>query len=77
MDDKTLVFVEVKTRVSKEFGPPEKAITPWKIRRMTKTAQYFLTLHPEIRSPIRLDAVAIKMLSDGEHKIKLIKNITL
>ncbi|HEX8932313.1 MAG TPA: YraN family protein [Patescibacteria group bacterium] len=38
IDDLTLVFVEVKTRKTTEFGIPLEQITPWKIKPMIKTA---------------------------------------
>ena len=76
-DGKTLVFIEVKTRSSDKFGYPEKAITPWKIKRMAKTAQYYLTRYPREKSPFRLDAVAISLDESGKiDRIKIIKNIS-
>lgn len=72
-----LVFVEVKTRWSKEFGEPEEAVTPWKIRSIIKTGQYFSILHPELPEALRIDVVAISMDNDEKvEKIKLIKNVT-
>jgi putative endonuclease len=67
-----LVFLEVKTRWSKEFGPPEEALTNWKIRRIIKTAEHYKGLHPELPEASRVDVVAIEM----PDKVRLIKNIT-
>lgn len=73
----TLVFVEVKTRWSKAFGPPEEAITPWKIKAIIKTGQYFKLLHPQIPDALRLDAVVIEMDKLGKvQRIKIIRNLT-
>ncbi|MFZ5366396.1 MAG: YraN family protein [Patescibacteria group bacterium] len=72
-----LVFVEVKTRWSKSFGPPEEAITPWKIRRIIKAGEYYKMLHPELPEALRLDAVCLDLSPTGRvGKIKIIKNIT-
>lgn len=73
----TLVFIEVKTRWSKSFGPPEEAITPWKIRRIIKAGQYYKLFHPESPEALRIDVVAIDLSPTGEvGEIKIIKNIT-
>ncbi|MFC1727485.1 YraN family protein [Patescibacteria group bacterium] len=72
----TLVFVEVKTRWSKEFGSPEEAITPWKIQRMTKAAHYYKILHPQLPDSLRLDAVVIDMTLESPESIRVICNIT-
>ena len=72
-----LVFIEVKTRWSQSFGPPEEAITPWKIRRMIKAGQYFQMLHPNLPESLRLDAVAIDLDAQGKlQRIEIIKNLT-
>lgn len=73
----TLAFIEVKTRWSKKFGSPEEAITPWKIKSIIKTGQYFKLLHPELPDSLRIDVVAISLSPSGEvEEIKLLKNIT-
>lgn len=77
LEEQTVVFIEVKTRFSKQFGPPEEAVTPWKIRSIIKTAQYFQMLHPKLPESLRIDVVAITLAPNGETKeIKLIKNVT-
>lgn len=77
LDQEVLVFVEVKTRWSDQFGLPEEAITPWQIRRIIKTGQYYKMLHPKLPESLRIDAVAIDLYSSGEVKdIKLYQNIS-
>lgn len=74
---KTLVFFEVKTRWSQKFGPPEESITPWKIKKMIKTAYFFKNLHPELPESLRLDAVVIDLTPEGRlSRIEVIKNLT-
>lgn len=36
-----LIFVEVKSRTSKTFGPPEVAVTPRKQQHMVACAEYY------------------------------------
>jgi len=73
----TLVFVEVKTRFSHKFGPPEEAITYWKIKHIIKAGQYYKILHPKLPEALRIDAVTIDFSPAGEvGEIKIIKNLT-
>ena len=76
-NDNDLVFIEVKTRWSKSFGPPEEAITPWKIRRIIKAGEYYKLLHPETPEALRIDAVAVDLSSEGKiERVEILKNIT-
>jgi putative endonuclease len=54
-----LSFVEVKTRRSTSFGPPEEAITPAKQQRMSDAAELWLEAHPEEKSEWQLDVIAV------------------
>lgn len=77
IDRDTLVFVEVKTRRSSEFGSPLEAITPWKLRSVIKTAEYYKLTHKNLPDLMRIDAVGIKLDEDGEiEDIELVKNIS-
>ena len=65
-----LCFIEVKYRSSSSKGFPSEAITPNKIRRITRTAQYYMLIHklpPD--TPCRFDVVDIL-----DHELSLIKN---
>jgi putative endonuclease len=68
--DGYLCFIEVKYRSGTSKGYPAEAITPVKILRITRTAQFYMLLHkiPE-DTPCRFDAVVIL-----DHEISLIKN---
>jgi len=77
LEGETLVFVEVKTRWSKEYGKPEEAIGPGKIRSITKVGQYYRATHKELPEAERIDLVAIEMDDKGKTTRKeLIKNIS-
>jgi len=69
----TLVFVEVKTRTSMAFGPPQLAVTKFKQRQMSKVALCFLKEKKLEDVKARFDVVAILLSPEGE-KIELIRD---
>lgn len=72
-----LVFVEVKTRYSHDFGLPAESITSWKIKSLLKTAQFYLVKHGLGNCAYRLDFVGIDFTNSVENpKMELIKNIS-
>lgn len=78
MDGEYLVFVEVKTRYSHEYGPPLESITPWKVRALIKTALFYVVKTNWGNKPYRLDVVSVDFADDRDNpKIELVKNITL
>lgn len=75
--EKTLVFVEVKTRSSDYFGTPLEAITSWKLRSVIKTAEYYVLTHKNLPRLLRIDAISVKISGDGTiQEIEHIKNIS-
>lgn len=76
LDGKELVFIEVKTRLTHEFGNPFEAITPWKIKFLLKAALFYIVKTNWGDKPYRLDAVGVDFTSGPTPKIELIKNIT-
>jgi putative endonuclease len=54
-----IVFVEVKTRSSTEFGFPEQAVNSRKKAHMLASAQAYLQDHPELEDDWRVDVVAV------------------
>lgn len=76
-DGNTLVFVEVKTRIGTRFGLPEESITPWKLRSLIKSAQYYKLVHQNLPAAIRIDVVSVLLASyDSVEKITHYKNVT-
>ena len=59
MDGETLVFVEVKTRRSREAGAPEEAVDERKQKRMRRAAEIFATRYRADDVTMRFDIVAI------------------
>ena len=73
----TLVFIEVKTRTSNSFGSPLESITPWKLKSLVKTAQYYKMIHPKLPDSLRIDAVSVVLSGDNKvESIELSKNIS-
>ena len=69
----TLVFVEVKARWSKKFGLPVEAVTPWKLERIKKAAEYFCLKNPKLPKKLRIDVVAIEIENGRLISAKIIK----
>lgn len=77
LDKGYLVFVEVKTRSSHDFGLPVEAMTSWKIKFLLKTAEFYLQKIKWGDKPYRLDFISVDFADSKENpKIELIKNIT-
>ncbi|MCL5970279.1 MAG: YraN family protein [Patescibacteria group bacterium] len=72
-----LVFIEVKTRTSSEFGFPLESITPWKLKSVIRSAEYYRLTHKNLPEGLRIDAVSVKLGRDGDiESLEHIKNIT-
>jgi putative endonuclease len=75
--EKTLVFVEVKTRSSTRFGTPFEAIHYWKLKALTNAAQVYKLSHPRLPPLLRIDAVAVLLdTNGGVIEIEHLKNIS-
>lgn len=73
-NDDTLVFVEVKTRESLEYGLPEYSITKGKQSQIRKIASAYL-YEKDIKEKIcRLDVIAIVLQKGKEPYINHIEN---
>lgn len=57
--DRTLVFIEVKTRRSAEQGHPAEAVDAAKQRRLTRLAVTFMKRHGVLESRARFDVIAV------------------
>jgi putative endonuclease len=72
--DRSLVFVEVKTRRDLSFGVPQLAVTPFKQRQISKAALTWLARKRLQDSTARFDVIAILLSDDGKHRIEHIVN---
>jgi putative endonuclease len=71
-----LCFIEVKTRTSNLFGSPLEAITPWKLRSLIKTAQYYKMTHHNLPEALRIDAISVILNGQEVKSIDLTRNIS-
>jgi putative endonuclease len=55
-----IIFVEVKTRASENWGNPEDAVSERKMKRMVEAADFYLK-NFDIDKPARFDIAAIVM----------------
>jgi len=60
-DSDTVVFVEVKTRASAEFGSPERAIGEEKQKHIIRAARAYATRAGLSENEIRFDTISITM----------------
>ncbi len=71
----SLVFIEVRTKTSREFGSPEESITPTKMKRLRATAAHFQQTHDNLPPLCRIDVVAIELNRERKPtRIELIEN---
>ena len=71
----TLVFVEVRTKSSRQFGSPEESITPIKMEHLRNVAAHYCQSHSNLPESWRIDVIAIEMNSHGRvSRIELIEN---
>jgi len=66
-DGATLVFVEVKTRTSREFGDAAEAVTRIKQLRMMRLAEEYLMRHHLQKCPCRFDVVSVHFDEHAAH----------
>lgn len=58
----TLVFVEVKARKVSQYATALESVTPTKQRKIIKTAEHFLQLHPDYANyECRFDVIGFKI----------------
>ncbi len=63
-DRGTICFVEVKTRQSESYGPPELAVTKEKRKRIIRTALNYLSINHIEDTDCRFDVVSILYKED-------------
>ena len=73
-DRGTLVFIEVKTRQSEEFGLPEESVTPSKQRQLRKVAEGYLALRNVKDTPCRFDIISLIPEKGRRHRIRHIRD---
>ena len=57
----TVVFVEVKTRTSDQFGGVAQAVTPLKVRRLRRLAGLWLAAQTGSWAEVRIDVIGVRI----------------
>jgi putative endonuclease len=71
----TLVFVEVRTKTSRQFGTPEESITPVKMARLRAVAAHYRQNRGDLPASWRIDVIAIELDKRKQvSRIELIEN---
>lgn len=72
-DKDTLVFIEVKSRRTANFGHPKFAVTKAKQEKISKTALHYLQMNDQGRCRARFDVVTVNAV-DRKTDVEIIKN---
>lgn len=73
-DNEEIVFIEVKTRTTIEFGKPAEAVNYIKREHLQNIARYYLYIKKITKIPVRFDVIEI-YLWQKEYSINHIKQI--
>ena len=72
-EGKTLVFVEVKTRSSRQYGHPLEAVTARKRAQLTRVALEYLSRNALYDQPARFDVVSV-LAEEGKPEVEVVRN---
>ena len=73
--DRTVVFVEVKTRTGDGFGGLAHAVTPQKVRRLRRLAGIWLAGQEQRWPAIRLDVIGVRVGRRREPEVFHLKGV--
>jgi putative endonuclease len=73
-DGADLVFVEVKTRRTREFGEGSEAVTAAKRRRILRAAALYLSARDSLSHPCRFDVVSVRFAATGAPQLEHLKD---
>ena len=73
-DKNEIVFIEVKSRSSIQYGCPSEAVNKLKIRHLYRTAKYYLYKNKYLNNYIRFDVIEI-LIKNGKFNVNHIKQI--
>ena len=72
---RTVVFVEVKTRTSDQFGGVEQAVTPMKVRRLRRLAGLWLAGQTDSWAAVRIDVIGVRIGRQREPEISHVRGV--
>lgn len=65
IDKNEIVFIEIKSRRSLEYGLPSEAVTKYKLKHIYKTAEYYLYIRNLEKEDVRIDVIEIYIKDKG------------
>ena len=74
-EKETLVFVEVKTRSTRQFGEPWEFVDLEKQYRIRRTAERFIADHDMNRYSYRFDIVSVLIKPGLKEEVHLFRNV--
>ncbi len=61
-----LIFIEVRTKTSGEFGSPEESVTGAKKNKLTATALSYVSSHKDMTESWQIDFIGIELDQKGK-----------
>ena len=74
LDKGYLVFIEIKSRTSNEFGLPSESVTKRKMEHLIKAIKYYLYIRNLENENIRIDVIEV-YAKKGEYRFNHIKQV--
>ena len=69
-----VVFIEVKTRKSMAYGPPEVSVDERKSIKLIQSSLAYIQQHPNLDNHWRIDVISIQKYTQGHEEITHFKN---
>lgn len=73
-DGKELVFIEVKTRTSNQYGEPCEAVNATKLKHILRVAEYYIYIKKIKNTYIRIDVIEV-MIGRAGNTVRHIKQV--
>lgn len=75
-DGETLCFIEVKSRMSDWFAPPEANVDRRKQRQVVRAARSYRRMFDLLKAPYRYDVVTVVLSTEGKQSadVQLLRN---
>ena len=74
LEKQEIVFIEIKSRLNKMYGPPAEAVNKQKLKHIYKTAQYYLYSRGLLNERCRIDVIEVYM-QNNNFKINHLKQV--
>ncbi len=74
LDGGVLVFIEVRTKSTRRFGPPAESVTPAKQRQVRSLAERYLREKGHPRIDVRFDVVAVDLTRPRRRRVEILRD---